>query len=214
MDKILDRLGIFDLVAVFLPGVIATGLSLVMDDAVFNTGFSAYVSPDELVIFLIISYLVGTIFQELGSLIYKYFVNRNDVLLSHALNVERKNCTLTKEEKYAVQRIVQKELRLEEVPDDTQLFHFCRYSGGSTAHSDKEQSLAAMSMNLSLYFFLLASYAGVWSVSHQERACWYAVVIAMLVGVLFFARSARYYSVRFVRVVRTYYYSYIQKAKQ
>ena len=36
MDKILDRLGLFDLIAVFLPGSIATSITILFDQIAFG----------------------------------------------------------------------------------------------------------------------------------------------------------------------------------
>lgn len=213
MDKILDRLGLFDLIAVFLPGSIATSLTLIFDQIVFDFGISKYVSTEDVVVFVIVSYFIGMILQELGSLTYKYLINKQNAILLRSMDTTRKNSSLTAAEKEAVQAIVRKELRLSEIPDDNQLFHYCRYSGGSSAHTDKEQSLAAMSLNLSLYFFFLSILVVFWTFSHKVASLGAVAVSLILIGILLFYRSIRYYSVRFVRVVRTFYYTYTKEHK-
>lgn len=210
MDKILDRMGLFDLIAVLLPGSIAVSLTIIFDQIIFGFGISKYVNTDDIVVFLIISYFVGMIYQEFGSLTYKYLINAKNAVLRRSLDTTRKNSSLTSAEKEAVQKIVCKELHLSEMPDDNQLFNYCRYSGGSTAHSDKEQSLAAMSLNLSLYFFMLSLVIGFWAIFHSVGNLGVAAVLLMI-GLLLLQRSVRYYSVRFVRVVRTFYYSYAKE---
>lgn len=213
MDKILDRLGLFDLIAVFLPGSIATSITILFDQIAFGFEISKYVNTDDIIVFVIVSYFFGMILQELGSLTYKYLINKQNAILLRSLDTTRKSSSLTAAEKEAVQAIVRKELRLSEVPDDNQLFHYCRYSGGSSAHTDKEQSLAAMSLNLSLYFFFLSFLVGFWALSHKIANLGVVTVFLILIGILLFYRSIRYYSVRFVRVVRTFYYTYSKEHK-
>lgn len=71
MDKVLDKLGLYDIVAVLLSGMVITTLSYLLLTVVYainiealNNGFDSGV----VFIFLILSYFIGLVFQELGSL--------------------------------------------------------------------------------------------------------------------------------------------------
>ena len=84
MDKIdenFEKLGIYDLLAVLLSGIIITFLTIEFE-SVLEIASYLKLKPfalqlDKNITFIIISYLVGTIFQEIGAQIDIKILNTN-----------------------------------------------------------------------------------------------------------------------------------------
>ena len=47
LDKLLDKLGFYDLIGVLLPGITATGFSILADKIVFHIGLDKYLSTED-----------------------------------------------------------------------------------------------------------------------------------------------------------------------
>lgn len=80
MNKILDKLGIYDLVAVLLSGISISTFSLLIMRIVYNKQVDLDLQVNETLLFLVLSYFVGLIFQELGSFYRK------------SIHIKRINC--------------------------------------------------------------------------------------------------------------------------
>lgn len=48
IDKLLDKLGLYDLIGVLLPGIMATFFSCLADEIIFDAGFSKYILPENI----------------------------------------------------------------------------------------------------------------------------------------------------------------------
>ena len=71
MSKIFDKLGIYDLVAVLLSGICMSTFSILVFQLIYNVPVTMDVHVDETVLFFVLSYFLGLIFQETGSFIKK-----------------------------------------------------------------------------------------------------------------------------------------------
>lgn len=86
MDKVLNKFGIYDLIAVLLSGLIITSISIIVFNlAGISTSVFNNIGIDKTVLFLIGSYIVGLTAQELGSVLDKYVFFRNNKMLIKAL---------------------------------------------------------------------------------------------------------------------------------
>lgn len=71
MNKVLDKFGIYDLVAVLLSGISICTFSLIVLQFIYKVNIDIQLQVNETLSFLVMSYFVGLIFQECGSLIQK-----------------------------------------------------------------------------------------------------------------------------------------------
>lgn len=100
MSEILEKFGIYDLLAVLLSGICITTMSLFIAQVVFEKETTLELIVNESLLFLVLSYLTGLIFQEIGSLIQKEFIFKNNKLLKNSLETSDDSYTkLTKTEK-------------------------------------------------------------------------------------------------------------------
>lgn len=211
MDKVLDKLGIYDLVAVLLSGVCALGTTYFADELIFHLGISQHINPDDTAIFLILSYLFGTVLQELGSLITKSITNKNDRLLKQALDVNRANHYITAIELAQISALVQSKLHLETTPDINTVYNYCKHSGGNSPQADKDQSIAAFSRSLALYFFAIAISVLLYALSTSHLCFLFLGIVLFAVALIFWFRSTRFYKLRYAKIVRQFYYIYLNE---
>lgn len=158
MNKILDKFGIYDLVAVLLSGISICTFSLLVLQLVYKIHIDIGLQVNETLSFIVISYFLGLIFQECGSLIQKK-IHKNNALLKKALKVsDESHILLTETEKNGVYAYVKSKLNLEN-DNDNVVYNYCKFyiiENCDTTRIDKDQSLSAMSRSLSLYFMILA----------------------------------------------------------
>lgn len=209
MNQVLDKLGIYDLVAVLLSGIIAVGITLISDSIFFNIGLSSHISTDDTIIFFVLSYLVGVIFQEIGHLLHRRILNKNDKILKNALDTSRDHCLLSVRELERVYAAAREQLSQEEIDDTVLFYNYCRHLGGRNTSADKDHSVAAMSRSLSLFFILLGLAVIITAI--YKCMIWYigCAGAILLVAALLWNRSNRFYEIRYVRIIRTFYYSYL-----
>lgn len=67
-SAILDKLGIYDLIAVLLPGISILTFSVLVIQYVYKIEIKG-LQINETLTFLVLSYFIGLIFQEIGSLL-------------------------------------------------------------------------------------------------------------------------------------------------
>lgn len=67
-DKIFERLGIYDVLGVLCPGICMTGATKLILDGIGLQQWSAFIQFDSWT-FLIVSYIVGLVFQEVTHLL-------------------------------------------------------------------------------------------------------------------------------------------------
>ena len=147
-DKVLDKLGIYDLIGVLLPGVTACAVSLVVDEALLGFGLSRYINADDLLIFLLIGYLTGVILQEIGSLAMM-FLDRWQRMLNKALTpLDNSRTHISKEEWDLIESSVAVKLCKEKPISKNLLYNHFKKAGGNTMLADKDQSIAAMSRSI------------------------------------------------------------------
>lgn len=78
MKDIFDKFSIFDFIAILLSGICISTISLIVIYFVYGLKFSISLGIDKNILFFIISYLLGIIFQEVGAFLYNKVFFRND----------------------------------------------------------------------------------------------------------------------------------------
>ena len=96
MDKVLDKLGLYDIIAILLSGMVIVMISSLLLLNVYKINIANYgVDTNNTFVFLLVSYFTGLIFQELGSLfqeiICKFIKNKSLAMykISKHLNKEK-----------------------------------------------------------------------------------------------------------------------------
>lgn len=185
LDTIFDKFGIYDIVAVLFSGVIISVFSLIVGERFYGLFTDIKFQKKEIIYFLVISYFVGLVFQEVGSLFQKRIISQKFVsflqkkkrfkcftdflqekdiikkttLLQDALKTEdNSSILLTDLEKEAVEEYVRKKLKLNENNDNI-IYNYCKFymaRKNNLKKIDKDLVLSVMSRSLSLYFAVLA----------------------------------------------------------
>lgn len=215
----IDKLGIYDLVAVWLSGICITVFSLLADQVIFQSRLSDILKVEDTIPFLVISYFIGLAFQELSSIIQKEFTYRTNNLLSKALKPSNTSHQfLTPEEKEGIVQAVQTELALQTPPNDHMIYNYCKFyliSTGNTTRADKDQSTFGMSRSLSLYFLGLSFFTAYSAIRTQNIMHIVYTVVIFVLSMLFYYRCIRFAKMRYIYIVRSFYYSFLQnKAKK
>ncbi|HIR65031.1 MAG TPA: hypothetical protein IAB92_07515 [Candidatus Faecousia faecigallinarum] len=218
INNVLEKFGIYDIVAVLLSGICICTFSLAVDQLLFGSRFSSLLSTDNAISFFVISYFIGLLFQEIGSLFYRKFINKKNRILLNALDTSKKSShqLLTKEEKEAVHQIVRAELCLEEEANIEILYNYCKFyliSTGNTAKIDKDQSIAAMSRSLSIYFLFLFFYILFVAISEKSTIYILWSALSLVLFFVFLSRSKRFCVLRYIYVFRYFLYNFSRNPK-
>lgn len=76
MSKILDKLGIYDLVAVLLAGISISTFTILVLQLIYKIPIDTNLQVNETLLFFVLSYFLGLIFQEISSFIQKKVLTR------------------------------------------------------------------------------------------------------------------------------------------
>ena len=234
-DQVLEKLGIYDLIAVLLTGVricIATILLLDFFD-LFSINFSI-LSGGTTLLFLIISYFVGIVFQEYGSTLMKLFRIENSLLLQKSMGIsagptDDLSIRLTEAEL----KMIKEYLKNKKLNENDVIYNYCKYkvSNDGTTMLTKDQSIGTMSRSLFLYFlvvltisilsFLAVVVLGVlfhlndFSILFFYNYWWLKMIMVICLSLaftlIFYLRAIRFYRIRYVKIFRKFLYYNILK---
>ena len=216
MDEILDKFGIYDLVAVLLSGITISIFSILILKIIYNVPIEVNLQINETLSFLVISYFCGLLFQESSSWVQRKVIYKNDRLLKQVLKIsDGSYLCLNEKEKKEIYKYVVKKMKLDKSKDnDNIIYNYCKFSilqSENKAHMDKEQSLSAMSRSLSLYFFIVYHFSLI-NISNQLNILKGIMpVAAAFFAILFYYRYTRFAKLRYVYIFRTFYYKVVEK---
>ncbi len=212
MSKILDKFGIYDLVAVLLSGINICIFSLLVLQLVYKIPIDIELQVNKTLSFLVISYFLGLIFQEFGSLVQKIITHKNNTLLKKALKVsDKSNTLLTETEKDGVYTYVKSKFNVE---NDNIVYNYCKFyiiENYDTTRIDKDQSLSAMSRSLFLYFVILAIIALINIFFNPNHLNIILLSVSIILLALFRYRWIRFTKLRYIYIFRTFYYNVVLK---
>lgn len=212
MNEILDKLGIYDLIAVLLSGICIFTFTVLILQWVYNLNLDATLQVSETLIVLVLSYFLGLVFQEISSTIQKKLTHPDNRLLREALKTDSTSHTLlTEEEKNGVFNYVTDKLKLKEGENnDNIVYNYCKYfiiNNGNTSRIDRDQSLSAISRSLSLYFALLTI---VFVLSLTFNCLKMVLLVAFtFLAILLYHRCIRFTKLRYINIFRTFYYGVV-----
>ena len=207
MGNILEKLGIYDLFVIFLSGAIITYITSLVCEKFFINKFP--VSVDETISFLILSFFVGTIFQEIGSLIFRKTFNVNkEILKAIFINSDDKSTALIKQERDGIEKyFIEKEM---DYKDKEMIYNYCKYKlleAGVSVNGDNNQSISGLSRSLALYFGILGFIFFICSCVNMIFFLY--LIICTLLCIIFLTRCIRFIKIRYVFIFRSFYYKYI-----
>lgn len=225
-DKILSRLGIYDLLGVLITGICISTTSLLL---LRTMRIHIELIRDEPFLFFIFSYILGLVFQELASFVQRNLIHKKNRLRSKAVKT-KKNHYLYMEE-YEIDRIneyVRQALLVKDkktpinLKEDTNIiFNHCKNymaKHGDMTGCNRDQAIAGMARSLSLYcffaplfFLLLFSPCG-----NGYFSIWFYILVSgalLLFSVLFYYRFRRFTLRRIIKIYRYYLYNQVLSEK-
>lgn len=216
MNKILDKLGVYDLIAVLLSGISISTFSVLVLQFVYKFPIDINLQVNETLSFLVLSYFLGLVFQEISSFIQKKSSHKNNGLLKSALKTQKdSHIFLTEIEKMGVYSYVINKLNLNpNENNDNVIYNYCKFyiiESGDTTRIDREQSISAMSRSFSLYFALLTILVLINIFFQPEFTKVVLVGVSLFFTFLFYYRCIRFTKLRYINIFRTFYYNVVTK---
>lgn len=212
LDNILSRLGIYDLMGVLYTGTIIA-VTLWCVNGVFDIVKLQFDSLDVngTFLFIVISYFLGLVFQEIGSFLSKSFFFRKNKLLHTAMGSKESDPYLMSE---AEMKLLKKKLKEDHsydnnIADISYIYNYCKsycFEHCDVSLIDKDQSIAAMSRSLSVFFSALSVFIFIIVFFNNGIRYIWLVPILMFLAVLMFIRFKRFTIIRYVRILRAYLY--------
>ncbi len=237
MDKILERLGIYDLFVNFISGIAMASIFQLLITNVWNLG-KWYKSFDGFEIWqaLILCYFIGVIFQEMSNFLertlYRWTKSfarkppRFGFLLTIVPSIDR--ILLHKSEKHGKKKlkrdlsnweidkllsVLPQEITSSDADNKNEVIY--QYCKNNVLTNDKsryahDQSHASMARSLSLYsfgVFIVSSICGLTGKAQNCSALVGSIIVSLILFVLFMSRNKRFSEMRYVNVFRSYIYS-------
>ncbi len=212
LDNILSRLGIYDLIGVLYTGTVISA-TLWFINSVFDVvklQFEAF-NVNGTFLFIVISYFLGLVFQEIGSFFSKSILFRKNKLLYTAMDSKDNDPYLMSD---AEMKLLKKKLKDDcgyenNNVDILHIYNFCKsycFEHCDVSLIDKDQSIAAMSRSLSVFFSILSVLIFIVVFVNDGIRYILLVPVSMFLAVLMFIRFRRFTIIRYVRILRTYLY--------
>lgn len=224
MNQIFDKLGVYDLMSILLSGICITTFSLGIVTFIFQLPWlsSLRLIMEDTIPFLVISYLVGLFFQELSSLLYNlFFLRKGNKLLEKAFDTsDHMFPCLTVNEKKAICTIVENTLERESSKkikiDQEVIYNFCKFyliNNNYMTRANMDQTTFGLSRSLSLYFFCAAFVIFVYGCTLTTISIPLigSGIILFLISALLYFRCIRFAKLRYVNMLRAFYYSWLQR---
>ena len=216
MSKILDKLGIYDMVAVLLAGINISTFSIIVMQLIYKIPIDVSLQVNETLLFFVLSYFLGLIFQEISSLIQKKITHKNNRLLKAALKTSNNShIYLTDTEKDGVYDYIIGKLQLNSDDDNNNVvYNYCKFyilENIDTTRIDKDQSISSMGRSLSLYFAVLASVVLINIFFQPSLEKIVLVIISVCFSILLYYRCIRFAKLRYINIFRTFYYKVVIK---
>lgn len=219
MSNILEKIGIYDLLAVLLSGICISTFTVLVLQFVYEISIDVNTQINETLLFFVVSYFLGLIFQEISSFIQKKILKRNNRLLQSALKTSNSSSfQLTDTEKNGVYAYVVDVLELDpNEENDNTVYNYCKYyvlENKNTSLIDKDQSISSMGRSLSLYFAILSFMIYINNIFQPSIIKNALVISSIFFSVLLFYRYVRFAKLRYVNIFRLFYYNVVVKKRK
>ncbi len=213
MDKALGKLGIYDIIGVWLTGVIIFFLTAIITNEVYHYHILQYSHLANPIVIVAGGYFVGMFFQEIGNFLQRTIINKNEKMIHAILNETRtsfinRNTGLTDVEK----EYFHNSLEFKDKKSDPEyIYNHCKYQVVSKTDvngMDRNQVTAAISRSLGVYFVLVFFMVTSTMLCITDKIVAKCIVAAVSVflSILFFYRSYRFVRIRYVQYFRAFYF--------
>lgn len=202
MDKVLDKLGIYDLLGVLLSGLIISTFTIVI---FIFLNWNLKIQITDSFQFLIISYFVGLVFQELGSKLNCWKILKSVFKTSNDLHI----CLSRKEINFFMTTMYEKlNLSLSDDNSIVEIYNYCKLflNDSDKTKQDRKKSLSGMARSLSVYFCFLFVFLLVVSFIKLDKMYFILAIVALVFLYLFYNRYVRFMKMKYVYVLRKYFY--------
>jgi len=224
LEKILDKLGVFNILAVFVPGLVI-GTDVLLFHRIINVG----AFPESGFVFVIVSFVLGIVFYEIGYTFFTFF-RRQDKILYNV--IERKDkwqrsphlklCDYEYEKVKEHININSKQptdYKKCDINDHSsvnldgyRVYNYCKYR---VREHRNNNSIVAMSRTLFAYFFLVTLLAIILAICYScSGACsscplWIFAGVHFALSIIFLIRTIRNYELMYATVIKEFYQSII-----
>ncbi len=211
MDKIFSKIGIYDIIGVWLSGAISLVTFYLLNNYVLLCRLSIKNLPYKEFIFVILSYFVGIVLQEIGNLFQMRLLNKDG---RHIKNVLKKADTKTKllSYTYLSEDEIDKINNYFGVGYDAEMkYQHCWHNlPKDYDYSGHNQSMAvgALSRSLAISFVAFAI-----AVIHNmalfgiNKANFISVIVCLIITLLLWSRSERLLKMRYEKIFRAFYFN-------
>lgn len=215
MSQILEKLGIYDLLAVLLSGISILTFTLLSLDLVYNIQIHS-IEVNESIVFLVVSYFMGLIFQEVGSFIQNHALFKKNTLLDDALKAEDgSHIKLSCLERKRVDEYVKEKLPAGKTDyDNGEIYNYCKFyvfRNCNTVRLDRDQSIAAMSRSLSLYFCIMIFFSLIAIIFYPSRYAFILLGVSIFFTAVLYFRFLRFTKMRYINIYKLFYYNVVVK---
>lgn len=235
METAFEKIGIYDLIAVFLLGACSITVTcylngMIWENKILTTRVSGINST---ITFWVFSYLVGVFLLELSSLIYKLadqnrrvlikaygdndkhgWIKQIEIRTKEYQKKKNEHYTLTDFERQKIQEKVKELLNISKngVIELEEIYDCCKYylikSNEYKKIADKDQAIHGFSRGMGLYFVIMGCIV---LCTTDEKVIF---LIMFLAGILMSYRSVRFARIRYVNIMRIFLYTYSNKSKR
>ena len=200
MDKILERLGIYDLVGVMFSGLIILLLTKYM-----LAFLNLKIEIDDTFQMLIISYFIGLVFQEIGSKL-----NCWKILISIFKPTRDLHISLLQKEIDFLIEEGQIKLGYENATNNlVEIYIFCKTKSNGDLDFDRKQALSGMARSLMIYFLFSSSVLIIGFFITFDYKYLVILFLCLCLSWIFYNRYKRFLRMKYVHVLRSYYCSNI-----
>lgn len=211
LDIFMEKLGIYDLIAVFMTGAIVLAISIEIDTALIKSGLTDFINANDMIIFLVFSYFIGAILQEITSFIHRVFLFKNNKLLNQVFSAKNiLDYYISKDEIKKLRTLVAKKAGDDVKYDNVFIYNMCKTYIEKSVYNSRinlDQAIAGLSRSLSFYLILLAVTMLILTLKrYNMMACLIIATASSIVSVLLFFRCVRFTKMRYSYILRTYLY--------
>lgn len=224
MDKLFDKLGLYDFWGTFVPGFIGINVYNTIISYLKNAEINLQIIDVNIIICIVYSYLLGIFLYEIGHFLQdhlfyrkrktriKIFANSYGEPMDSFLDHDSKYLSFEEKELYTKlynEWIIENNINVQNSNRSTKLFfNFCDYyieQKGKNTKAAKMQSLYGMSRSLFVFFTLVSFLLYPCSLRlHSDKSIIGLLILCIGSSVLFYVRMKRFNTIRLKVVMRTY----------
>ncbi len=221
MDKMLSKLGLYDIIVVWLTGVMIFLSSFIIINEVYDYLIQINFYLKNPIVIIAGGYFIGMVFQEIGNFLERNLFNQNHRIIKSILT--KKESFLTRNTSLTVQ---EQQYLLKYVPNCNEknyrdAYNLCKHrlsSGTDISNIDKDQVSAVISRSLGVFFTFVSIATALFAVhlpcetSISMLKLNHAELLFLFLSALFVYRAYRFARIRYIRYFRELYFMETEKS--